>query len=434
MAKKRVRICTSCAIKEETFSKSPKCGACISADKKVEKIEAERQHLSILGYKLVAKPIEYKNGHRHYYLTTSCCSREVFMSYPNILKQLKLIGKPPCTYCGGSHRMAGAMAGYVEKYGRQYDLEEFREYSLAVRRKSERTYRLFKDVINPENYKRGHGKNDWHLDHRTSIIFCFKNGISADQCASLQNLQLLPAKQNLQKGRNSDTNTCDLIPDSIKALVELGGIKVVSDFENVFCYGEEVVVRHAEIKNSLTAVESRLKYLHNKVEKKLGARNLEIKEVSVDLQKLFLSKWHVQGYTSCSYAVGLWLGDELVSLMTFGVPRYKQKSDAVELIRFCSHGELIVSGAASKLFKHAVDKLKPAMIVSYSLNRWGTGRLYETLGFTKKGEAAAPRFFWFHDKKIRSWRASVLYSKRHGIPLQDTVKIADPGTTTWVYC
>lgn len=434
MAKLQARKCGRCEKIEETFSKTIFCSSCTHEIKKEQKIIEEKQHLVKLGYEVLNQPLFYKNGHRHYWLKTPCCNKETCMAYGNILKQLALYDIPPCTFCGGSTRISKAMAGYLEKYERKYDLAEYEEYSIKVRRKSERTYRLYKHILNPNDYKRGQGKNDWQLDHKASIIFCFKNGITVEQCSSLENLQLLPSYDNLAKGRKCIDGALSeqTIPEEIKALQRFNKFRIASDFENVYISGNEVVVRQYEIKNHADAVISRLRYLHNLIPNRIGARHLDIREVSVEIQKEFLNKWHIQGYISCKTALGLWRGDKLLAILTIGIPRYKQAEKCVELIRFCCHGEYVIVGAATKLWQHW-RKLNPReKVVSYSLNRWGNGKLYEILGFKKHGTSTSPRLFWFSDQKIRSWRASALKMKNLDKPLAElTVKIHDPGITTW---
>jgi hypothetical protein len=49
--------------------------------------------------------------------------------------------------------------------------------------------------------------------------------------------------------------------------------------------------------------------------------------------------------------------------------------------RFCNKTNTMVLGAASKLFKHFIENVKPNSIVSYSDRRYFNGELYRTLGF-----------------------------------------------------
>jgi hypothetical protein len=87
-----------------------------------------------------------------------------------------------------------------------------------------------------------------------------------------------------------------------------------------------------------------------------------------------------------------------------------------ELLRLCSKKNFSVTGGASKLFK-AFLKLNPVEVVSYCDLRWGTGKLYENLGFSKMhrtkpnyfytdGENLFNRFKFRKDKLISSGQAA----------------------------
>ena len=71
------------------------------------------------------------------------------------------------------------------------------------------------------------------------------------------------------------------------------------------------------------------------------ARKCEIREVSMNNTAVFLNQYHLQG--SCkgqSARLGLYYNNELVSLMTFGKPRYN-KNYEWELLRYCSSYNVI---------------------------------------------------------------------------------------------
>ena len=110
------------------------------------------------------------------------------------------------------------------------------------------------------------------------------------------------------------------------------------------------------------------------------ARVCVVEEVSLDVAREYLNKYHLQGYARDSFRIGLFLNGELVSLMTFGKPRYSNKYD-FELIRFCSHK--FVVGGAEKLFKHFIEKFSPNTVVSYCDRNKFSGDMYGNLGFKK---------------------------------------------------
>jgi hypothetical protein len=81
------------------------------------------------------------------------------------------------------------------------DLPEFKKYSGKVRRLSEKNYAMNADKINPNNYPRTicGVEGGYQLDHIKSLRQCFDENISIEQAASVDNLQLLPWKENLRK-------------------------------------------------------------------------------------------------------------------------------------------------------------------------------------------------------------------------------------------
>lgn len=108
------------------------------------------------------------------------------------------------------------------------------------------------------------------------------------------------------------------------------------------------------------------------------ARKCIIKEVPIDNAIDFINKYHIQSYARDSIRLGLYYNNDLVSIMTFGKPRYN-KNYEYELIRYCSNKNVI--GGAKKLFKYFLDNYKPKSIISYCDNNKFIGNLYSKLGF-----------------------------------------------------
>lgn len=75
-------------------------------------------------------------------------------------------------------------------------LDELSKYRRHVWRESNKTYRKYKDIIDPLS-SRG---RKFHLDHKTPITIGFSEGWSIEKMSSLDNLQMLPASANLTKG------------------------------------------------------------------------------------------------------------------------------------------------------------------------------------------------------------------------------------------
>ena len=162
------------------------------------------------------------------------------------------------------------------------------------------------------------------------------------------------------------------------------GIRVIHIFEDEWVEKKEIC-------------KSILKNTIGLTEKKIYARKCEIKTVSPSEARSFLDANHIQGFCSSSHRYGLYNNGILVSLMTFGGNRIclggKKKKSEYELLRFCNTRFSSVVGGASRLFKHFVQTQSPKKVTSYCDIRWGSGRLYEVLGF-KRLKDTPPNYFY----------------------------------------
>src|SRR5574344_2019638 len=112
-----------------------------------------------------------------------------------------------------------------------------------------------------------------------------------------------------------------------------------------------------------------------------GARECEIKEVPKKEEVNFLNTYHFQGYIKSETAIGLYKNEELLSIMTFGKPRYSKKYD-IEILRLCSKDTVV--GDASKLLNYYVNKYNPKSIISYCDLSKFNGNVYKKLDFKRK--------------------------------------------------
>ena len=204
------------------------------------------------------------------------------------------------------------------------------------------------------------------------------------------------------------------------------GITLITIFE------DEWVNKKQQVKNRLA----------NYLTKQLAvyARSCTVQVISVEQANSFVDQQHTQGSCAASINLGLYYKDTLVSVMTFGYPRFSKKYQ-FELVRFCS--EKRVTGAASKLFSYFVKQYNPVSVVSYSDNCWGTGGVYSKLGFTKIGEKVG---YWYTDYKKRYNRMQFQKHKIAGLVENADNKtewdiarelgydrIWDCGQVTWMY-
>ena len=159
--------------------------------------------------------------------------------------------------------------------------------------------------------------------------------------------------------------------------------------------------------------------------------------------KLFLNKYHIQGYAKDDIRLGLYHNGELVSIMTFGKPRYN-KNFEYELVRYCS--SINITGGSSKLFKHFLNKYNPKSICSYCDLSKFKGETYSLLGF-KLRSISSPAVHWYDghrhitDNLLRQWGFDNLFNTSYGKGTSNRdlmlshgfVEIYDCGQATYEY-
>ncbi len=75
---------------------------------------------------------------------------------------------------------------------------DFILYKKLVYHYTNKSYRNYKEIINPLNLKRS---RDFHLDHKYSISEGFKNGILPPLIGNYHNLEIINSKENLSKNK-----------------------------------------------------------------------------------------------------------------------------------------------------------------------------------------------------------------------------------------
>lgn len=122
-----------------------------------------------------------------------------------------------------------------------------------------------------------------------------------------------------------------------------------------------------------------------KVSRRIPARKCVVKEISSAEYRAFCDIHHIQGYRAAKVKLGLYYKDELVQIVSFGMPgnygNVKGNGFEWEWIRACSAFDTVVVGGTSKLFKYFVDVYKPNNILCYSDLNLFNGNGYEKLGF-----------------------------------------------------
>jgi hypothetical protein len=189
-------------------------------------------------------------------------------------------------------------------------------------------------------------------------------------------------------------------------------------------------------------------FLSNKFGRSNGiyARDCVVCEIDSKEAKSFINANHLQGFTPSKHYMGLRYNDELLSVMSFSLPRKgvgKQRDKTFELVRFCSKGRVV--GGASKILKNFMNMYPDHSIVSYSDNRYSDGGLYETLGFELESsdnvsygyirfgsDEVVNRFNFTKYKltEMASYREDL--SETQIMDLEGYFRVYDAGKKTWI--
>lgn len=143
--------------------------------------------------------------------------------------------------------------------------------------------------------------------------------------------------------------------------------------------------------------------------KKFSARKLILRNLSSKVTNEFLARFHIQGASrSQSYRYGLFDGNELVAVATFGKSRFGAKED-FEFLRYAVASGYVVYGGAGSLLKRFIEEVGSGSIISYvDLDHTTAENTFlHTVGFTEKS-VSSPGLIWYNPKSGKSIRGSSL--------------------------
>lgn len=139
------------------------------------------------------------------------------------------------------------------------------------------------------------------------------------------------------------------------------------------------------------------------VNKIMFVDDCNIKEIDTKTASEFLKNNHIQGNVNASIKIGLFLNDELLSIMTFGKLRNvfgnKKKIDnEYEMLRYCDKLNTQIIGSAEKLYLYFKKNYKPNSVVGFANKRFGNDDFYNKLGF-KHTLDTIPNYWYVVGKK-----------------------------------
>lgn len=161
---------------------------------------------------------------------------------------------------------------------------------------------------------------------------------------------------------------------------------------------------------------------------KVPARSTMVRLIDKPTAQSFLNEHHFQGAgTNPVIAYGLFNGDQLVQVMTFGKSRYNVNYEW-ELLRNATCEGLTVVGGSSKLFTAFIKAHDPMSIISYCDRRLFNGNGYKQIGFTLS-HYSKPSYYYFHtkDQQLQMFHRS--HFQKHKLP--NLLELFDPDLTEW---
>lgn len=141
--------------------------------------------------------------------------------------------------------------------------------------------------------------------------------------------------------------------------------------------------------------------------KKYRASKLTVKEITNAETKDFLNVNHKQGFITAQACFGLFDGNELLQVETFGFPRIEMQNKTIwhdwELLRECSKKDCLIYGGKSRLLKAFEKKYHPVCLLSYCNETLGfDGHSYNACGFIKE-HVAQDYWYEYNGEKIKRY-------------------------------
>ena len=197
-------------------------------------------------------------------------------------------------------------------------------------------------------------------------------------------------------------------------LCELNGVKLIQIFEDEY-------VKHKDI--VLNKISHILGFDNNKP--KTMGRKCTVSIIKKTEAKMFLDKYHIQGFVRGTVHLGAYYNNELVGVMSF--TKEKLDSNKWELTRFATNYNYICQGVGGKLFKYFIREYNPYEIKSFADRRWSFigNNLYEKIGFNF--ESYTKPDYCYYNAKIGKYdrihkfnfRKNIL-NKKYGLDMSKT--------------
>lgn len=181
----------------------------------------------------------------------------------------------------------------------------------------------------------------------------------------------------------------------------------------IFCYENGIRVMtifEDELWAKPSIVIDRIRNASGFQKRNVFARKCVVRSIPSKKARDFIRVNHIQGPTGSNHCYGLFFGEELLQVMTFGALARAHTSlegITIEMKRLCSKEGVSVVGGASKLFAHAKRELSSEgyeWVKSYCDMRYSNifKPVYEVLGFTLKGLTKYTPHYFREGKRVRN--------------------------------
>lgn len=335
-------------------------------------------------------------------------------------------------FWGKKHSPESIEKANLKKYLKEGKIEE----RLALR---EDEFEIF---FNYENYKsRGkqyidikckkcgyeHKRTLRNLEMGSRCPKCFPTNISSSQEIEIEKFLKDLGFDNIERNTRKiiSPKELDLYLPEQKLAIEYNGLywheeKSIGKNSHLWktkkCLEQNINLFHIfgdEWEEKKEIIKSMLKHKLNIQERRIFARNCEVKFIENDLAKSFYIENHISGKGSSSkISFGIFFNEELVGCLTLKVPFKRNNYKIIEISRFCTKINISVIGGFGKILKRVIEWSKDNnfdTITTYADRRFGEGKVYEKCGFDLIGSTKED--YWYTDGRKRYFRTKFKASK-----------------------
>ena len=198
------------------------------------------------------------------------------------------------------------------------------------------------------------------------------------------------------------------------------GIRLITIFEDEWLFKRDQVI-------------DRIFHSLGKHATTIGARMCSVSVATREETTDFLNMHHLQGDCGRKFGFKLVHDNEIMGVITAGsLNRQHVSPGALELKRLAFKRGISVPGGSSKLFKAVIEEAKRRginKIISFCDLRWGTGKVYERLGFgLLRISKPTPHFTDGYGNRYRNQSFCKKKDKKGKL-----LTIYDCGHQTWIY-